>query len=197
MDPVPARVVLFFLRDDGSVGPFPGVVDSLLINSHSIASKGIVLLGLVLSETGLSVELGWFHVVEGRCKVDIDICFDDADGVILVLGPDLKYIDVELLAEDFDGNGVLLVEAGEVPQLVFQHCLGVVQIDEFGLMGLQLDHVPDVPVLLLHVSHQGQSGGTPWFGELEHLEHPGRNIAQSLLGHELQHSAVGHLGTVL
>ena len=89
------------------------------------------------------------------------------------------------------------MKTGEVSQLVFKYGLGVVKVDELGLVGLQFDHMPYVAVLTLHVSDQGYSGGGAWLGKLQHFKHPVRYIAQSLVSHKLQHSTIRHSVTVL
>jgi hypothetical protein len=77
------------------------------------------------------------------------------------------------------------MEAGEVPELVLEDGFWVVELDELGLMRLQFDHMPHVSVFFLEVGHKGDRCWTSWLGKFEHFEHPGRNVAQSLFGHEL------------
>lgn len=191
-------VVLLLLRHYCILGTLPGVVDCFLVYPHPLPSERIILLLVVLViEAGLPVELGGLYVVEGRGKVHIHVCLDDANGVVLVFGLDLEDVDIKLLAKNLNGNGVFLVQTGEVPQLILQNGLGIVEFDELGLMGLQLDHVANVPETFLEVRDQGHGGRTPWLGEFQHFEHPRRNVAQSFLRHELQHSAIRHLRTVL
>lgn len=189
-------VVLLLLGNYHVGRPFSGRVDCLLVYPHAPAPERVVLFLAVIGKVGLLAEPGGLDVVQGRSKVDVHIGLNDADGIILIFGLDLEDVDVELLAENLDGDGVLLVKTGEVSELVLQDCLGVVQVDEFGLMRLQLDHVPDVPESLLEVRDQSHGGGTPGLREFQHFEHPCRNIAQSFLGHELQHPAVSHLRTI-
>ena len=195
---MPPGVVLLLLGHYRVLGALPGVVDCFLVYPHSLASERVVLLlVLLVVEAGLPIKLGGLYVVEGRGEVDVDVGLDDADGVVLVFGLDLENVNFKLLAENLDGDGVFLVQTGEVPQLVLQNGLGVVELDELGLMGLQLDHVANVAETFLEVRDQGHGGRTPWLGEFQHFEHPRRNVAQSFLRHELQHSAVRHLRTVL
>ena len=115
VDPVLPRVVLLFLRCHHLLRPFPRV-PCLLIHSHSLPRKHVVLaLLLPFAQAGLSLETGGLYVVERRSKVDVHISFDDADSVILVFWFDLEDVDVELFPEDLNGDGVFLVETGEVP----------------------------------------------------------------------------------
>lgn len=187
-------VILLLFRHYRILRALPGIVHCFLVYPHSLASERVVfLLVFLVVEAGLPVELGGLNVVEGRGKVHINIGFDDADGIVLVFGLDLEDVDLKLLAENLNGNGVFLVQTGEVPQLVLQNGLGIVEFDKLGLMGLQFDHVSNVPETFLEVRDQGHGGRTPWLGEFQHFEHPRRNIAQSFLGHELQHSAIRHL----
>lgn len=78
-------------------------------------------------------------VVVGRSEVHLDICVDDTDSIIVVLGFDLENVDFVVTVESLNGDGVAHMEAGEVPQLDFEDGLGVGQLDELREVRLQLD----------------------------------------------------------
>lgn len=191
-----SRVILLFIWSYHVGRSFSGRVDCLLVYSHPPTPERIILFLAIVGEIGFLAELSGLDVVQRRSKVDVHIGLNNANGIILIFRLDLEDVDLELLPENFDGYGVLLVKTGEVSQLVLQDCLGIVQIDEFGLMRLQLDHMPDVPKSFLEVWHQSHSSRTPGLREFQHFEHPCRNIAQSFFGDELQHPAVSHLRTI-
>lgn len=109
---------------------------SLLIDPDSVSSEGSSLFGVFGFEVSLDRLPFGLHVVERRCKVDVDIGVDDADGVVLILGRDFEDVDFKFILEDLDADGVSLVQTSEVPQLVLQDGLGVLHVDKFGLVRL-------------------------------------------------------------
>jgi hypothetical protein len=191
-----AGVVLLLFGYHRVVRALSGVVDRFFIDSDALSGEGVIRLGRLLADTGLLIELSRLNVVKRRGKVHIDVCFDDADSVVLIFGLDFEDVNFELFAENFDGDGVFLMETSKISELILQNRFGVVKFDELGLMGLKFDHMANVSVLLLEISDQGDSGGASRLWEFQHFEHPSGNVAQSFLGHELEHSAVGHLGAI-
>jgi len=192
------RIVFFVIRHYGALRALSGIVHCFLVYSHSFPPKRVVLLLILfVIETCLSVELGGFDVIERRCEIDINISLYDANGIILIFGLDLQNVDLKLFAKNFDGDGIFLMQTCEVPQLVLQNSLGIVEIDELSLMRLQLDHMTNVPETFLEVRDQSHSSRTSGLGEFQHFEHPCGNVAQSFFSDELEHSTVSHLGTVL
>ena len=111
------------------VGTFSGRVDCLFVYSEALTSKGIIFLfGFFLIDAGSSIHLcgSGLHVVERRSKVDIDVSLDDADGVVLIFGLDLKNVDFKFIPKNLYSDGVLLVKTGEVSELVLKDCFRVV-----------------------------------------------------------------------
>lgn len=125
------------------------------------------------------------NIVKRRREVYIHICIDDTDGVVLVLGSDLQYVNLELIIKDLDANGIALMQTCEVSELILKDGFGIFHIDELGLMRLQFDHMPDLAVFLSHITHQRHSCRRARLRKLEHFEHPVRNVAQSLLCNKL------------
>ena len=76
------------------------------------------------------------YIVERRGKIDVDVGLDDANSVVLIFRPDFEDVDLELISENFDSDGVFFVETGEVPELVLEDGFWVVKLDELGLMRL-------------------------------------------------------------
>jgi hypothetical protein len=88
------------------------------------------------------------------------------------------------------------METSEVSKLILKNCFRVVQVDELCLMGLQLNHMPDMTEPFLEVRYKSYSSRTSRLREFKHLEHPSRNVAQSFFCYKLQHSTVSHFRTV-
>jgi hypothetical protein len=168
------------------LGTLSGVgVVGLLVDPHAVACKNIPLLAVILGlDFSPGINLLRLHIVERGCEIDVHVSIDDADGGVLIGGFDFQDVDFELVVEDLDGDGVALVQTGEVSQLVLQHCLGVLQVDEFGLVWLQFYHVSLATVLSLQVWHEGHRSWRAWLGEFQHFEHPVGDVAESFLSHE-------------
>jgi hypothetical protein len=174
------------------------VSTSLLVNPYSTVPRKNVFLflaAIIIRYTCFSLH-SRLNIVERWCEVDINISLDDADGVVLVFGTNFEDVDFKFFAENFDDDGVFFVQTGKVSQLILENCFGIVKFDEFGLMRLEFDHVPDVTILLLEIRNQCNCSLSSWLREFQHFEHPVGDIAEALLRYEFQHSAVSHLGTV-
>ena len=170
-------IILFFLRWHHILRSLPCVIALLLIYSNSITRKNVLFLSIVFCDAGFTVELGRFHIVERRSKVNIDIGINDANCVVFILWPNFKDVDFVLFSKNFDSYRVFLVQTCEITQLKLQNCLWVVEVNELGLMRLQLDHVANVAVLLFKVRNKRYCCWTSWLRELQHFKHPTRNIA--------------------
>ena len=134
---MPARVV--FLLFAGLHGrALPRVVClRLLVDPDSIPAEDSSLLRLLTLELSsiISVSLR-LDIVQGRREVDINIGINDANCVVLILRGDLQYINLKLVIEDLYADGVSLMQTGKVPELVLQDGLGVLHVDELGLVRL-------------------------------------------------------------
>lgn len=111
-------IIFLFLRSYDVGRPFPGRIDRLLVYSDTTTSERVILFIVVISEIGFFAELSGFNIVQRRSKVDINIGFNNANGIILIFRLDLQDVDLKLLPENFDCYGILLMEASKVSQLV-------------------------------------------------------------------------------
>ena len=127
MNSVLSWIILLLLWLHGCLGTFSCVIDFFLVYSYSLTCKGIVLLfSLVIIETRLSVKLCWLYIVEWRCEIDINICLDNADSIILIFGLDFQDVDFKLFPKNFDCDGIFLMQTCEISQLVLQNCFWIV-----------------------------------------------------------------------
>lgn len=100
-----------------------------LVDSDSFSSKYssffllYLLFGIRLSR--------WFLIVQGRCKINIYICVNDANCIVWGLWGNFQNIDVKLLIESSNRNRVSLMQTGEVSQLILKDSLWIVSLDEF------------------------------------------------------------------
>lgn len=111
------------------VRSLPGRIHCLLVDPHSLASKRVVfLLGILITHAGRPVHLGrsGLYIVERRGKINVDVGLNDANSVVLIFRPDFEDVDLELISENFDSDGVFFVETGEVPELVLENGFWVV-----------------------------------------------------------------------
>ena len=176
MDSVLAGVVLLLLASLHVVRGF-AVAARFLVNSQSLPRENISLLTRIFGQAGVALQIGGFDVVQGWREVDINVGIDDAYSFVLIDRFDFQDIDLKLVAKDLDSDGVFFVETGEISELILKDSFRVVQIDKFGLMGLQFDHMADVAVLAFEVGDEGNGGLRAGLWKFEHPEHPVWDVA--------------------
>ena len=114
-----SRVVFILLRHNHILGTFSGVADLLLVDSDPTTTERVTFLfGIFFTNTSLSVHGGWLDVVERRCEIDINVSFDDADGVILIFRFDFQNVYLILFSKNFNRYGIFFMQTCEIPQLV-------------------------------------------------------------------------------
>jgi hypothetical protein len=77
------------------------------------------------------------------------------------------------------------VQTSEISKLILEYSFRILHIDESGLMRLQFDHMPYMPVFLFHIVDECNGGRRARLCKFKHFEHPVGNIAQTLLSNEL------------
>lgn len=86
------------------------IITWFFIDSKPFPWKNILfLLDILFSETSLLLKVSGLHIIKWWCEINIHISIDDTDSLVLVDWLDLKDVDLELLAEDLNGDCVLLV----------------------------------------------------------------------------------------
>ena len=124
---------------------------------------------------GLFRHLGRLHIVFGCSKVKLNVCLNTAD---LVIGSALHDLDRVVTTPILDVNCVPFKEHGVVGELLLEDGLGVGQVDEGGLMWLDL-HVGSL--LKIHVPQDDLRA----LLNAEIVHHPDGDVAHALFRGEL------------
>jgi hypothetical protein len=104
----PGIVLLFFQFGGGGGLSIFIVVLRFFVEPDSLAFEDPSLSGFLDELPKVLLRFGLF-VVEGRCKVHLDIGLYYADGIEVILGLYLQDVDLELAREGGDGDRVALV----------------------------------------------------------------------------------------
>ena len=143
-----------------------------------------------------SIVGSWFHLIQGRREVYTYICFNNANRVILIFWKDLENVYLKLLSKFFNSSGVFFMDRGRVPQLVLFSCFGLFSSMNLIWWGCNLIFCLMLPSFFLKPDTKAL-----WqeslYSKFQLFELPVEDIARTLFGHELQYSAVSHLGAVL
>lgn len=86
MDSVLARVVLLLLGGWDVLRSF-SVSACLFIDTQTLTCENVLFLTIIsFGNTGLPFGVCGLNIVEGRGEVNVDVCLDDTDGIILIFG---------------------------------------------------------------------------------------------------------------
>lgn len=102
--------IIFLLLTGLHSRPLPRIVIlRLLVNPNPIPSKHPSLLRLLLQLSPiLSIPL-WLHIIQRRSEVHIHISINDTNRIIFIFRRDLQNIDLKLIVEYLDTDGVSFV----------------------------------------------------------------------------------------
>lgn len=142
-----------------------------LIDSDSFSTENTTFLLLDLF-FDCSLSFWRFLIIKRRCKVDINISIDDANGIIRCLGINFENINIELLIKSGNRNCIAFMQTCKISQLILKYSLGIACFDEFSSVWSKFNHVLCFCTLSFHVGNQSYWSWWPLFWEFKHFEHP-------------------------
>lgn len=178
MDPMLPRIILFFLWQLDYLRCFSVRVILFLINSHSISSENSFLLPFCFFfNFCVSINLSRLLVVKRWQEININISINDANSIIIIFGSDLKNIDFKFFVKDSDRDGIALMQASKIPELMFEDGSWIGQLNEFGHVWLKPNHMPSNVCLLLQIMDESDCTWSSWLWKFQHFKHPIRDVA--------------------